>query len=158
METKYIRFTIEGLARHFCFYMIMVIIFGGTGFMMMVGLTEMPSDSKAKGIALLITLIPIFFLGFFSLDFIKKVISVFKYTAVISAQGITFAGEKEIPWRDIKTAQYLHDDGLDRSDCLLLKYKTDEIKLFDISDTDICYESPDYRTEIMNIISSNIQT
>lgn len=158
METKYIRFTIEGLAKHSLFYLIMVILFGGTGFLMMVGVAEMPSDSKAKGIALLITLIPIFFFGFFTLEFIKRVISMFRYAAVISVQGITFSGAKEIPWKDIKIAQYVHDDGLDRSDCLLLKYKTDEIKLLDISDTDICYESSEYRTEIMNIISAYIQT
>ncbi|SHF26042.1 hypothetical protein [Pedobacter caeni] len=158
METKYIRFTIESLAKHFLFYLLMVLLFGGTGFLAMMGLIEMPSSSKVKGIAVLITLIPLIFFGFSTLDFIRKVISMFRHAIVISAEGITFKGEKEIPWTDVKTVQYHYADGLDRSDCLFLEYNSGEMKLFDISDTDICYESPEYRTEIMNIISSNIQT
>lgn len=156
METKYIRFTIESLAKHFLFYLLMVVLFGGTGFLMMMGVIEMPSSSKVKGIALLITLIPLFFFGFSTLDFIRKVISMFRYAMVISVQGITFMREKEIPWTDIKTVQYHYEDGLDRYDCLFLEYNSGEIKFFDISDTDICYESPDYRTEIINVISSYI--
>lgn len=156
MEKKYIKFTMEGLFRHLFFYLIMLILFGGTAFLMIVNLNEIPSHSRIKGIALLITLIPLFFFGFFTLNFLKKLFSMFGYAAILSSQGITFHGKEEIYWTSLKTATYHYDDGEERSDSLFLTDKTGVVKWFDISETDICYESPAYREEIMNFIQSHI--
>lgn len=156
MKKRHIKFTIEGLFRHLFFYLIMVILFGGTAFLMIVNLIEIPSHSRIKGIALLITLIPLFFFGYFTLNFLKKLCSMFSYAAVLSPQGITFHGAEEILWTSLEKAEYHYDDGEERSDSLFLTYKTGVIKWFDISETDICHESPAYREEILNFIQSRI--
>lgn len=156
MKKKYINYTIEGLFRHLFLYLIMAILFGGTGFLMFVHLIDIPSHSRVKGIALLITLIPLFFFGFFTLNFLKKLFSMFGHAAVLSPEGITFRGAEEICWTTLKTATYHYDDGEERSDSLFLTDKTGVVKWFDISETDICYESPAYREEIMTFIQSHI--
>lgn len=155
MEYKYIHFTFENLLKNFLFYILMVIIFGGSGVMMIVTLADHP---RTMAVVLLIIsfwcLLP---LGIFSFNFFKKLFAMFNHAAILSSRGIKFAGEKEILWIDLKTAAYHYDDVESVSDTLLLEYKTGGCKYFDISETNICNNYPAYRAEILKHILSCIQ-
>jgi hypothetical protein len=156
MEYRYINFTLKGLLKSLFFFILMVIVFGGTSFMMFVtSLENLPSRGMLV-IILLIGICALVPLGFATFNFLKKLLSMFRHAATLSPQGIKFAGEKEIPWATIETAEYHYDDGENVSDSLKLKYKTGGFKYFDISETDICNENNAYRAEVLRIILSRI--
>jgi hypothetical protein len=157
MENRYINFTFEGLLKSFLFYILMIIVFGGSGFMMIVTIADDQPTPQATSVILLIIifwcLLP---LGIFTLNFFKKLLSMFDHAVILSPGGIKFAGEKEILWADIKKAGYHYDDAESVSDTLRLEYKTGGCKYFDISETNICNDYAAYRTEILEIILSRI--
>jgi type III secretory pathway component EscS len=157
MENRYINFTFEGFLKNFFFYILMIIVFGGSGFMMIVTIADHPPTPHTTAVGLLIILfwclLP---LGISTLNFFKKLLSMFNHAAILSPRGIKFAGEKEILWVDIKNAAYHYDDGESVSDTLLLEYKTGGCKYFDISETNICNDYVVYRAEILKIILSCI--
>lgn len=156
MENRYINFTFEGLLKNFLFYILMIFVFGGSGLIMILTLADHPPTPQTTAVALLFILfwclLP---LAIFTLNFFKKLFSMFNHAAILSPRGIKFAGEKEILWVDIKNAAYHYDDGESASDALLLEYQTGERKYFDISETNICNNYPAYRAEILKIILSN---
>lgn len=158
MENRYINFTFEALLKNLLLYILMIIVFGGSGLMMILTLADHSPTPQITAPVLLIVfswcLLP---LGIFTFNFFKKLLSTFNHAAILSPRGIKFAGEKEILWADIKTAAYHYDDVESVSDTLLLEYKTGGCKYFDISETNICNGRAAYRAEILKTILTCIQ-